>query len=342
MKLRIGVVGLGHRWQSRYIPALTALSDRFDVRAIYADVGLLAQQAAKRFEAEVVDGYQALIRRPDIDAILFLAADWSGHLPILAACDAGKAIFCATELAAVPAQARAIMHRVDSSGVAFIAEFARRKAPATVRLKELIATRLGPPRLVFCHAQRRRTIKNGLGSDIHGCPTAADATRQMIELVDWCRYVIDETPTSVVGVKHLGIPGNGDEFEMMTIDFSAGQEFGSGPLAHIQVSRYVSDVWPEAGAFRRAPDLKVHCERGAAFVDLPSTLVWFDEAGQHTESLDSDRPVGEQMLMQFHRAVTSLLRKCTDLDDLYAAMQIVEAAGESCRGGRRILLQGGS
>ena len=32
-----------------------------------------------------------------------------------------------------------------------MAEFPRRHAPATLRLKELIATRLGQPRLLFCH-----------------------------------------------------------------------------------------------------------------------------------------------------------------------------------------------
>jgi len=44
-------------------------------------------------------------------------------------------------------------------------------------------------------------------------------------------------------------------------------------------------------------------------VDLPATLVWFDEAGRHQESLDSERPVGEQLLTHFYRAVTSLVRR---------------------------------
>ena len=40
-----------------------------------------------------------------------------------------------------------------------------------------------------------------------------------------------------------------------------------------------------------------------------TTLVWFDTAGRHQESLDSERPVGEQLLTHFYRSVTSLVRQ---------------------------------
>jgi len=75
--------------------------------------------------------------------------------------------------------------------------------------------------------------------------------------------------------------------------------------------------------------MQICCEKGIAFVDLPSTLVWFDDAGRHLESLDSELPVGEQLLRQFHRAVTSLLRNISDLNDAYRAAAIFSAAAES-------------
>ena len=73
-----------------------------------------------------------------------------------------------------------------------------------------------------------------------------------------------------------------------------------------------------------------------AFIDLPSGLTWFDEAGRHLESLDSERPVGEHLLMQFYRGVTSLLRKVNDLEDAYRALSVVIAARESYYSGKRI------
>ena len=57
--------------------------------------------------------------------------------------------------------------------------------------------------------------------------------------------------------------------------------------------------WQEAISYRPLAGPQVSCERGIAFVDLPSTLVWFDEAGRHQESLESERPLGEQLLTHF-------------------------------------------
>src|SRR6478672_5181099 len=98
MKLRVGLVGLGRGWEVRHRPALRALADRFEVRAVCEQVGVRAEQLQLELE-----------------------------------------------------EARQIKERVDKAGVAFMAEFARRQNPATLRLKELIATRLGQPRLLFCH-----------------------------------------------------------------------------------------------------------------------------------------------------------------------------------------------
>ncbi len=44
------------------------------------------------------------------------------------------------------------------------------------------------------------------------------------------------------------------------------------------------------------------------------------------------------MLMQFHRAVTSLVRKTGDLEDAYRALHVVLAAQESGRTGQRVVL----
>jgi len=60
--------------------------------------------------------------------------------------------------------------------------------------------------------------------------------------------------------------------------------------------------------------------------------------GRHQESLESERPIGECMLLQFHRKVTSLVRAMSGLDDALKAMQIVQAAATSQAEGRRVAL----
>ena len=167
MKLRVGIVGLGDAWESRHRPALRAMADRFEVRAFCDPVSHLAEQAAREFQATVVDGFRALTAREDVDANLMLSSEWFGPLPILAACEYGKAVYCAAALDIDPQRAKLVKARVENAGVAFMAEFPRRTMPATLRLKELIATRLGKPRLLFCHARQRP------GDQHHG-PTSID------------------------------------------------------------------------------------------------------------------------------------------------------------------------
>ncbi|KKL17369.1 hypothetical protein LCGC14_2486250, partial [marine sediment metagenome] len=283
--------------------------------------------------AEPVDGYRTLVRREDIDAVLILASQWYGALPILAACESGKAIYCAGGLDLEPEDAELVKRRVEQAGVAFMAEFPRRLAPATVRLKELIATRLGTPRLLFCH---RRVPVDTCKTYPSGCSRRRRVLGDLIELVDWCRYVVDREPQWVTGLMHPGpCPQADEDYQMMSLDFSERDAPGSGPVAQISCGRYFPAGWKEAISFRPLAELQVACEHGVAFVDLPSTLIWFDEAGRHQETLDSDRPAGEQLLRHFHRSVTSLVRKTSDLEDAYRALFIVQQSRKSHHEGRR-------
>src|SRR5688572_29966188 len=214
MKLRVGLVGLGTAWESRYRPALRALGDRYEVRAICEPVAHLAEQAAREFNAAAVDGFRALTRREDVDAVLMLSGQWYGVLPIFAACDAGKAVYCATGMGIDHDVARRICQRVDESGIAFMAELPRRHAPATLRLKELIATRLGPPRLLFCHT---RVPAEEVSAARKNCQLGDPSLHDVVELVDWCRYVVGREPTSVMGIAHFKQPDTDDmDYQMMS------------------------------------------------------------------------------------------------------------------------------
>lgn len=335
MKLRVGIVGLGDQWESRHLPALRMLADRFEVRGICEQVAHRAARAAKDLGTAPIDGFRALAARDDIDAILYLADQWFGATPILAACDHGKSVYSAISLPLDAETAHLLRHRVEESGIAFMAELPRRHAAATLRLKELIATRLGQPRMLFCH--RRVPLSTGTAS---GPPRdRGGESRDLVELVDWCRYVAGVEPTSVVAVRHAEVPGGEiDDYRMMSLDFSHTGRPGDGPLAQISCGYYMPGAWEEAVSFRPPPGLQVVCENGIAFVDLPHTLVWFDTAGRHQESLEGERPVGEQMLGQFHRMVTSLVRHVSGLDDSLRAMQIVHAADRSQAEGVRVRL----
>ena len=342
MKLRVGLIGLGDQWQSRHRPALMALSDRYDVRAICCEVAEKSKLAAKDFDAIPMDGFRAMVERDDIDAVLALSPDWYGPLPILAACEAGKAVYSSAALDVSQGQALEIRQRIEKSGVAFMAELPRRHAPATIRLKELIATRLGPPRLLFCH--ERMPMESQSNSLRRGeyCPLA---WRHLMELVDWCRYLVNGDPESVISAIHEQHDENTDLFyQMVSLSFPPTDASQNGfssncrPQAQLSVGHYIPERWQDALSFKRPASVQVCCENGMAFIDLPSSLIWFDDGGQHTESLESERTVGEQMLDRFHRAVTSFIRKTTDPEDAYRAMKIVVSSNESAKSGSRVTI----
>ncbi len=336
MKLRVGLVGLGDQWESRHAPALRAMPHRFEVAAVCCEVFERARKVADQFEATAAHSFRNLVDRPDIDAILYLSPQWFGPLPILAACENGKAVYTSAALDVTPEQALEIRNRVEASGIAFMAELPRRYSPATLRLKELIATRIGKPQLLFCHQRLPLESQSDFRRKGKMCPLV---WRNLMELVDWCRYLVGMDPESVVSsIFQNRVPGNEEFYQMVNLDFPVddSDESNIKPMAQLSVGHYIPQRWTDALSFRRPPSVQIRCQQGMAFIDLPSNLAWFDDAGQHNESLESERAVGEQMLDQFYRSVTSLLRKNDDPENAYRAMKIVMLAHESASTGNRM------
>ncbi len=160
-----------------------------------------------------------------------------------------------------------------------------------------------------------------------------------MELVDWCRFIVGHDARAVQAVFH---PSMNDaataDYQVLSVDFSTGDTPDQATLAQISCGAYIPGSWHEAITFRPPAGVQVACEKGLAFVDLPNSLIWFDEAGRHQESLDSELSVGQQLLTQFHRAVTSLVRKMGDLEDVYRSLHAIERAQASMRGGGRMSL----
>jgi predicted dehydrogenase len=331
MKLRVGLVGLGSDWEKSHRPALRTLSDRLEVIAVCDQVAMRAERAARDFDACVLSGYQAMVRRNDIDAILILSPQWFGSLPVLAACDWGKSVYCGAGLELDPPKSEQIRERVERSGIVFLAEFRERHAPATTRLKELIATKLGSPQLLFCHRREEAASPGTMESN------GQDHLQRLIHLVDWCRYIVGSEPTSVVGFMHQDRSNAmHEDYQMMTLDFSPFDAPGTGVAAQISRGSYVPSQWEEAVAFRPPAAMQVTCENGIAFIDLPARLIWFDNAGRHVEALEHERPVEEICLLHFYRAVTSLVRNATGLEDAYCSLDIVLQSRLSHQQGHRI------
>lgn len=335
MKLRLGVIGLSELWEKRYLPALRVLEDRFTLKALYEPVVRRAALAAREVDVAIHESFRVLCNRADIDAVLVLNPQWLGPLPILAACEAGKAVYLGSRVLLTLDEVARIRDAIKKSGVAGVVEFSRRYAPATIRLKELIATRLGPPRLLFCHRRLSHHIKMNGGCF---CGQQSRLTLDLTELIDWCRFVVGKPPTGVMGVVHRSEGPQAIDYFMLTVTFGEPASSASLPIAQIGCGQYLPTHWVEAINYRPLAELQVVCERGVAFVDLPTALVWFDEAGRQQEVLDSERPLGERLLLHFYRAATSLVQRMEDIEDLYQTLRVIHLAEESFSSGKRLLV----
>ena len=335
-KLRIAVIGLGSDWQHRYLPALRSLRDRFGVVGVYHSVSALAAAAARELDSVGYDSFRSLISNPSVEAILMLEDDWYQLQPLWVACEEQKGIFCGSEVDIQGMSSSGLQGAISSSGIPFMSGFSRRYAPATLRFKELIATRLGRPRLLFCH----RRLPSELPDPANSISLEKQTNRELLELIDWCTYIVDEEPDWVQAIRHLSRPSpTNADYQILSLGFGDPETDPNAILAQISCGAYIPSVWAEAIAFRPPAAVQVCCEKGLVFIDLPSTLVWFDDAGRHQETLDTELPIGQQMLIQFHRAVSSKVSLVSDLQETNEAIRILEKAKLSTQTHQRVALR---
>jgi predicted dehydrogenase len=312
------------------------LRDRFQVTAVYDQVMRRAELEAASLGCAVAEGLIALIERPDVDVVYLLTPQWFGLYPIQLACAHGKPVYCALPLAGARRELEALSTLVESSGVPFMPEFARRFYPATLRLRELLATVLGPPRLIL--GQNRL-----FGYDRYGQPgptTQMAPAPLMIDpgsyLLDWCSFLFQAQPTAVLGNAGVVLPaacepGTVSDFESFVIDYP------SGAMAQIAFGRYHRGAWGDASRFLPQTGFQVYAERGAAWLELPDRIQWSDAAGTHDERLPLEPTVGDVLNDQFHRLVRGDQSLAPTIRDALAVAHCVDDLCRSQQEGRKIV-----
>ncbi len=301
-RLRVGVIGLGRLWETRHKPSLARLQDQFRVTAVYDTVYRRAELEAAQIGCAACEGLSALVERPDVDVIYVLSRQWFGLHPISLACAARKPVYCALPLAIDAAELESLATLVEQSGIVFMPEFARRCYPATLRLKELLATQLGPPRLIVGHSRLYgfdRYAVPGPTTQIAPAPLVIDPGSY---LLDWCCFVFQSLPRSLQGTRCqvIAMPERPDaepDFE----SFTAG--FIGGASAQISFGRYHRGQWGDASRFLPQPGFQVFAERGAAWLEMPEKILWSNSAGSKEERLSLEPTVGDVLNDQFHRVV---------------------------------------
>ena len=301
-RLRVGVIGLGRLWETRHKPSLARLEDRFRVTAVYDAVYRRAELEAAQIGCAACEGLSALIERPDVDVIYLLSRQWFGLHPISLACAAGKPVYCALPLADDLSELESLAKLVEQSGIVFMPEFARRCYPATLRLKELLATQLGPPRLIVGQSRLYgfdRYAIPGPTTQIAPAPLSIDPGSY---LLDWCCFVFQALPVALQGM-HCQVIAMPDSTKQEPDFESFVATFPGAATAQISFGRYHRGAWGDASRFLPQPGFQVFAERGAAWLEMPEKILWSNAAGSKEERLALEPTVGDVLNDQFHRVV---------------------------------------
>lgn len=317
-------------WERRYRNAVARLGDRLEIRTIYDAVLAKAQLMAAELGADVASGMHQVFERQDLQAVLVLDPAWYDLYPAELACLYRKPAFLAGALGSDRGALLALHRQAEESETLLMTEFSRRYTPATSRLRELIATRLGEARQVAVQAVVPQPQVPG------PLPGQACERDYLAGMLDWCQYITGRVPTSV-----RSAPLSGDEVAGLqpSTDWQVELGFrpdGAGRPATTAVLQ-LSSTWepPTLDADGQVewpfPQHEIVCEHGRALIHNAGEIQWQNgtTVDLGTERLSSERTDAEVMLDQFARRVSGGLVPVANVQDVCRALALVEAAETS-------------
>lgn len=313
--LDVALIGLGQDWERRYRPALLNLRHRMRVRAIQSAVGSLAEQTAAELRCEVAGGIMSLMQRSDVRALLILDTAWYGSVPAEFACRTGKPAFLAGRLGDWVPRTGELLPLAVESETPLMPDFGHRYTPATSRLKELIATRLGRPDEIVVHTRAASAAA------VNGAAAELDRETWLAAL-DWACHLVGTAPAEVRG------RFSAEEDREATISFVRSAAGGAPALARVVLHRHShTDVdWTA----------EIRCRKGVARLKGGTEIEWEDGDERRSESLSGERGGVEVMLDHFSRRAVGGLIPVPTLDDLSLAARLAEAASASRESGKPV------
>lgn len=286
--IALGVVGFASAWEESYREVIRRQAKPVTLRGIYHTVPALADQTARDWQSWIAPSLTSLFERPEIDAVLVLDTAWHGLYALELAIRWRKPVLITGPWREEISRLEQIHLAAREAGVLLMAAFPRRHSPATNRLRELMATQLGPAKSITVHV-----------------PGASEqAQDQLTELIDWC--------SSIFGRQPIGITATRDP-DLLQIDL----RFPSPDL------KAVIRLTPgdETAA---AESLVIDCQHGSAVLIDDTQIAWSIGSQQTHNTLTSDRPSAEIILDQFCRRVVGGLVPVADLGDVLRSARLAQ------------------
>lgn len=324
--LDVGLIGLGPDWESRYRPALLRLRHRLRVRSIYSAVSVRAEPVAEEFQCAMSHGFLPLLRRPDIKALLLLDNGWIDPLIVLRAARQERKPTYLARPCSNPALCSPELLQLGKEGLV-TPELARRYTPATARLRELMASRLGPP-------QEIRIDVTGIAvpaADADTGPLAGLNRELLKESLDWCISLVGLSPAAVT------VLNDGQEVDIQ-VEFRRPLKGGDPPRVSFHAPLHSTTASTATDSERFCCD--VQCVAGRVEMTGLSDVVWEHQGERRQESLAHERADVEVLLDHFCRRVVGGLIPVPTVEDLWALDNLWHAAEQSAAIGKVVRLGG--
>jgi predicted dehydrogenase len=339
--LRIGIIGLGCRWQKRYKRALLGLSTSFTIRAVYDQVQERAAREAKRLRCDAAAGPSQLLEREDVEAVLLLDQQWFGLWPLEQACQLGKPVLCCCSPATDDAHAEALLDQIRKSRLLVMMDLLPRFMMVSEQLRTLFKNSLGAPQLLCCDVVRFGPSEHP--SMLEQSPVLDLVGDTGIALLDWCAGLLGGEPLNVMA-RSL----EKGRFSTLFLEFADrrgvqltrrchGPEIAGMARLRRRRRTKAAKPWHAAGPGIR---LQILAERGSAVVELPSQLSWSTHEVFGYHASHGELSPTQLLLIYFHEVVQGKAALQPTFADAYRVLRWLRVAVRSRDQGRLLPISG--
>jgi predicted dehydrogenase len=305
-RLRVGILGLGRRWQ-RYRSALLNLHRSLEVRAVCDPLRHRADRLATELGCIAAAGPVELLERTDVEALLLLDRAWYGLWPLELACRAGKPVFCAPSLAGDDAYADRLRGLVRENRLPVLMVMPVVVAPAMEALLAHLAER--PASSLSLHLDVFHPFERSSWSLPSGLCLA---------LFHVCATLLGTAPLAV-----RANPNGESELSSLSLEFPLGN------VAYFTAR-------PGFGRFLQC-HVQALTATGLVEARLPRRLSWRDAAGRHA-LIAPPTSLPERLLTRFVTDLRSGQPLSPSFEDAYQALTRLRAARKSLTEGRPLPL----
>lgn len=342
MTIGLGCIGCGVIFSWRHKPALQSLKKEFDVKIVCDARRNYARMAAKDLNCDWTTDFYDVVERKDVEAIGLYTPPTVRLDPIKGICKAGKDLYCEKPLAIKMEEAKEIRRIVEKSGIVFTTEFVRRFFPAIPKLKELL--RENEARIMLSRSYGSPMGEKQWENWMFDAKRSGGYMMDFgVHLVDLSRYLLRKKATAATMCGSLTVntgllSGYGtSDYETLIIEFEESK------IGQIEVHRFLKKEWlTSLNKEDQMPlvhyPFEIATENSMIFTNL-NQIVWYDSEGKHEYTAPSMKePIGVTLNRNFHRFITEGDHPNPDIEDAYAAVEIVFAGIRSMKRRRQVRL----